>query len=128
MEPANDGAITLKPIGHAGEGSTIIMVAAVGDKVVLQFPKAVQWAAVDGQTAVSVGEAMARAAHKIRYGREPASNADVLAHEIKRRAVDEVRERLITRTILILRTMQEKNRRLDLQAAEVVDRILQEVT
>ena len=127
-EPRADTQISLRPIEQAGEGATVVAVGARNNQVTLQFPHPVEWAALDPQTAVNVAEAMARAAHRVRFGREPPANIDTLAEDIKRRTTDIVREKMINRTVLILRSLQEKGRRLDYQAAEVVDRILQEVT
>ena len=128
MAEVNDTQIVLKPMAEAGPGATVVAVGIRGGEVVLQFPANVQWATLDPQTAVNVGEAMARAAFEIRHGRQPRANVDVLAEEIKRRATDIVREKMINRTVLILRSLREKGKNEIYTATEVVDRILQEVT
>jgi hypothetical protein len=121
-------AIAIPPINKAGAGSTVVAIGIVGGEVVLRFPKDVGWCALDPQTAVNVGESMARAAYEIRHGRPPPPNADALADEIKRKATDIIRQKMINRTALILRNLQDRRADLNRQAVEVVDRILQEVT
>ena len=127
-EVTKDGAIVLRPLSEAGEGATIVAVADRNGAVVLQFPKAVQWCSLDPQTAVMVGEAMARAAHKIRTGREPPPNTDALANEIKRKATDMIRQMMIQRTLMIMTSMLKDRKPMGRIANEIVDRILMEVT
>lgn len=122
-----DGEIKLPVISNAGPGATVVAVGIKGSEVVLTFPTAVQWAALDPQTAVNVAEAMSRCGFEIRHGRPPRENAAVLQEEIKKRATDKVREVLINRTILILTSTVGK-KKLDYIAREIVDRCLQEVT
>lgn len=120
-------AIQIPAVSKAGAGSTVVAVGIVGAEVVLRFPKDVGWCALDPQTAVNVGEAMARAAYEVRHGRQPPPNADALADEIKRRATDIVREKMINRTVMLLRNFLERKPNLEYQAREIVDRVLQEV-
>lgn len=120
--------ITFKPLAQAGKGATACRVTAHSGLVILHFPHLVEWAGLDPQTAVMVGEQMARAAFTIRHGYEPRDNADVLQSEIKKKAIEQVRERMINRTVLMLRTFLEKKPPLEVQARELVDRMLQEAT
>ena len=100
-------------------GTTTCAVGERDGQVVLQFPESVQWAAFDPETARQIGEAMAKEAYTIRYGRQPQGKS-VLA--------DEVRQRLLNRATIIIRSLQEKGRMPGFIAMEVVDAILQEVT
>lgn len=123
-----DGQIQFKPLTQAGKGATACRVTAHERLVILHFPQPVEWVGLDPQTAVMVAEQMARAAFQLRHGYEPRDNADVLQSEIKKKAVEEVRQRMINRIVLMLRTFQENRPPVELQAREVVDRILQEAT
>lgn len=123
-----DGEITFKPLQHAGTGATACMVTSHAGLVVLHFPHSVEWAGLDPQTAVMVGEQMARAAFRIRHGYEPRPNADILQAEIKKKAIEQVRVRMINRSVLMLRTFLETKPPLEVQARELVEKILQEVT
>lgn len=102
-----------------GYGTTTVAVGDRGGQVVLSFPRPVQWAALDPETAAQVGEAMARSAYKCRYGLEPNTNASMIGSE--------VRTRLITRATHIIRSLQNKGKLPGVVAAEVVDTILSEV-
>ena len=132
MEPGGNGGgapvAALPPIEQAGPGATVVAVGIRNGEVTLQFPHRVGWVSLDPATAVLVAEAMARAGFQIRNGRPPRDNVDVLHGEIKRRAIDSVRQTMITRCTIILRQLLERGRKPEYMAAEVVDRILQEVT
>ncbi len=125
---ADDAAITFRPITEAGPGATVVAVGLRNGEVVLQFPEAVQWACLDPQTAVLVAEQMARAGYEARYGRPPPPNEDVLHAEIRKKVTDLLRETMINRFALMLKSMQSQRRNLNYQATELVDRLLQEVT
>ena len=120
-------AIEVPGITQAGPGATTAAVGIRDGQVVMQFPNAVQWLAVDPQTAVNIGEALARAGYEIRHGHQPPDNTAVLQEEIKRRATDMIRLSMITRSEIILRQLLERNRSLNYIATELVDRMLQEV-
>lgn len=123
-----DGEIQFKPLQQAGKGATACRVTAHSGLVILHYPHPVEWAGLDPQTAVMVAEQMARAAFAIRHGYEPRPNADILQAEIKKKAVEQVREHMINRAVLMLRTFLERKPPLEVQARELVDKILQEVT
>ena len=96
---------------------------AVGDRdghVVLQFPEAVQWAAFDPETARQIGEAMAKAAYKARFGVEPGN--------MKSQLVDQIRTRLHTSATHMIRSMINQRQLPGVIAQEVVDLVLREVT
>jgi hypothetical protein len=97
---------------------------AVGDRdgqVVLQFPEAVQWAAFDPETARQIGEAMAKAAYKARFGVDPGAN-------MKSQLVDQIRTRLHASATQMIRSMINKRDLPGVIAQEVVDLVLREVT
>ena len=120
-------AIEVPGVTKAGPGATTAAVGIRDGQMVMQFPNAVQWLAVDPQTAVNIGEALARAGYEIRHGHQPPDNTAVLQEEIKRRATDMIRLSMITRSEIILRQLLERNRSLNYIATELVDRMLQEV-
>lgn len=121
-------AIEVPGITQAGPGATTAAVGIRDGQVVVQFPSAVQWVGVDPQTAVNIGEAMARAAFEIRNGRPPRDDVGVLQEEIKKKATDILRASMITRAEIILRQLLERGRKPNYIATELVDRMLQEVT
>lgn len=120
-------AIEVPGITMAGPGATTAAVGIRDGRVVVQFPSAVQWVAVDPQTAVDIGEAMARAAFELRNGRQPRDNVAVLQDEIKKKATDALRKSMIRRSEIILRQLLERGRNHNYIATELVDRMLQEV-
>lgn len=121
-------AIEVPGITQAGPGATTAAVGIRNGQVVMSFPLAVQWVAVDPQTAVNIGEALARAGFEIRNGRPPRDNVAVLQEEIKKKATDMVRQSMIRRTEIILVQLLERGRKPTYIATELVDRMLQEVT
>lgn len=101
-----------------GKGTTTIAVGERNGQVVLQFPTEIQWCALDPETARQVGEAIARGAYEVRYGKAP-SRGSTLSLEI--------RGKLITRVQHIMRNLQELQRPPQYIASEIVDQILREV-
>ena len=99
-------------------GSTTCAIGNRDGQVILQFPQAVEWAAFDPETARQIGEAMAREAYTVRFGKSPDSKSII---------ADEVRTKLLNRATLIIRSLQEKNKLPGLIAMEVVDAILSEI-
>lgn len=102
------------------EGTTTVAVGDRDGQVVLQFPKAVSWAALDPETARQVGEAMARTAYKCRYGAEPdkASGSKI---------AEGVYQKLVKRVELVISSMQRKQKHPTVVASEVVDVVMREV-
>lgn len=100
-------------------GTTTCAIGNRDGQVIMTFPEAVEWAAFDPETARQIGEAMAREAYAVRYGRQPESKSVIS---------DEVRQRLMNRATIIIRSLQEKSRAPGFIAMEVVDAILSEVT
>ena len=95
---------------------------AVGDhegQVVLRFPEAVEWAAFDPETARQIGEAMARSAYKIAYGREAATGSVVN---------QQVLARLINQTTHLVKKLQDQGVKPAIIANEIVTLVLSEVT
>ena len=120
-------AIEVPGITQAGPGATTAAVGIKNGQVIMSFPLPVQWVAVDPQTAVNIGEALARAGFEIRNGRPPRDNAAVLQEEIKAKATDIVRLTMIRRVEIILPQLLERKRSWNYIATELVDRMLQEV-
>ena len=100
-------------------GTTTCAIGNRDGQVIITFPKAVEWAAFDPETARQIGEAMAKEAYSVRYGRKPQAKSVI---------AEEVRTRLLNRATLIIRSLQEKGKKPGFIAMEVVDAILSEVT
>lgn len=100
-------------------GADTVAIGERNGQVVLQFPNAVQWAAFDPEIARQIGEAMAREAYQIRYGKAPADGKSTIS--------EEVRMRLMTRVTHVIRSLQDKGKLPGFIAAQVVDTILSEV-
>lgn len=101
-----------------GDGTTTVAVGERDGQVILSFPKPIQWAAFDPETAAQIGEAIAKEAYQCRYGRK---------HESKSVIGEQVRMRLITRATHVIRSLQDKGKLPGVIASEVVDTILSEV-
>lgn len=94
---------------------------AVGERdgrVVLEFEQPVRWVQLDSQTAAMVAEEIARRSYAQRYGVQP-DRGKALATEL--------RNRMVARTMHVIRSTQEGRRSPDYVARAVVDTILAEV-
>ena len=100
--------------------TTNIAVGQREGRVVLQFQNSVEWIALDPDNAAQIGEAMARAAYEIRYGKVPDDTPSV----IKQQKVNVLYQRIEN----VLRSMARKNKTAKHIAHEVVDLVLAEIT
>jgi hypothetical protein len=108
-------------------GTTSVAIKDENGKVVLQFPEAVKWCELDPEMARQAAEAMARAAYRCKYRVDPPDNRSALAGEMRQRVTNQIRNELIARMALILKSLQDKGRAPHHMAAEVVDQLLARV-
>ncbi len=100
-------------------GATQVAVGEENGRVILRFPKAVEFAAFDPENARQVGEAMARAAYHLHTGRDAPAGRSALSAEL--------RMRLVTRATHIIRNLSDKKMLPGRIASEVIDSILSEI-
>ena len=99
--------------------SATVAVGNRDGKVVLEFPEALQWAALEPEQARLIAEAMAREAYTCFNGRPP---------DIKTSAIRQaIQQKLVNRVLLVMLNMQRRNRKPALIANELVDVVLREV-
>lgn len=104
-----------------------IYVSDDSGDVILRFAKPVDWAKFSPDEAFKVGEAIARAAHKARFGEEAPSDGSYLGQQIRARTTEQVRDKMIARVALLLKNMQNGNKTPGYWALQIVDSILAEV-
>ena len=102
------------------EGATTCAIGERDGLVIMNFPKEVQWAAFDPETARQIGEAIARQAYEIHTGLKADPGRSIIS--------EEKRTRLITRATHVIRSLQDSGKLPGFIAAQVVDTILAEVT
>jgi|SRR3989304_5890699 len=100
-------------------GATKVIVGEENGRVVLRFPKAVEFAAFDPENARQVGEAMAKAAYHLHTGLHATDGRSALSAEL--------RMRLVTRATHIIRNLTDKKILPGRISQEVVDSILSEI-
>jgi hypothetical protein len=108
-------------------GATTVGIKDENGKVVLVFPEAVKWCELEPEMARQAAEAMARAAYRCRYRTDPPDGRSALAGEIRQRVTKEIRNALVTRVALMLRSLQDRGRAPNAIAQEVVDTLLSRV-
>lgn len=124
--------IKMRPVTEvirAGEGAQGTALSIHQGMVILHFQKSVQWASFDPETARRVSEQMSRFAYEAHHGRKPsdAENQSFVAAGIKKRITKILREKMVNRTVMLLRNFIETKPALDYQAQEIVDHVLKEV-
>lgn len=110
-----------------GDGKTEIAVGDDEGSVIMRFPKPIGWARLDPQNAFEIGEAIARAAHRARFGTEPPSDSSYIGQQIRSRVTEQLRDKMVARTVLLLRNMQNSNKTPGYWALQIVDTIFAEV-
>lgn len=98
------------------EKATTLAVKDEGGMVLIEFPHPVRWCELDPETARQVGEFIARASYKARYGTAPPDGRSVIA-EAKR-------DRLVVRVAQVLRNLQDRGRSPKYSAQQIVDIVL----
>lgn len=108
-------------------GTKTVAIKDENGKVVLAFHQPITWCELDPEMARQAAEAMARAAYRCRYKVDPPDNRSALAGEMRSRITRQIRDDLVTRMALILRSLQDKGRAPHVIAAEMVDQLLSRV-
>ncbi len=101
------------------DGKTSVAVGEENGRVVLRFPKPIDFAAFDPENARQVGEAMAKAAYHLHTGKKAPDGRSALSAELKMR--------LVTRATHIIRNLTDKKVLPGRISQEVVDSILSEI-
>lgn len=101
------------------EGATTCAIGERDGLVILNFPKEVQWAAFDPETARQIGEAIARQAYEIHTGLKADPNRSIIS--------EEKRGRLIIRATHVIRSLMDSGKLPGYIAAQVVDTILADI-
>lgn len=103
-------------LATSGRGTTTVAVGDQKGNVVLQFPGAIEWCALDPSTAVQVSKAMIDAAVKC------GANVSIQAPPPKVPKL--VRERMIARAHMILRNKRESAENDAVMSERIVDTLL----
>ena len=113
----------------AGGGAQGSALSLHQGQVIIHFQKPCEWASFDPESARRFAEQMARYAYEARYGRKPddAETQSFLAQGIRRKLTKILREKMVNRTVMLLRNFAEKKPALGYQAEQIVDHVLKEV-
>lgn len=79
------------------------------------------------QSAFDLAEAMARTAHKARFGEYPPNDEGYLAQQIKARLTEQMRDKMVARVALMLTSMIRQDKTHGYMALQIVDSIFAEV-
>ena len=99
-----------------GEGTTQVAVGDREGQVVLQFPRPIQWAALDPQTAVQIAKAMMDAA--------PNCGMNIEIKLPKPVITEGMRTRMEARALMILNNKRDHTEKTPILARRMVDTIL----
>lgn len=98
-----------------------------GGKVVLQWHHICNRIDLDPQNAFDIAEALARTAHKARFGEDAPSDTNYLAQQIKSRLTEQMRDKMVARVALMLSSMIRQEKTHGYMAMQIVDSIFAEV-
>ncbi len=104
-----------------------ITVEPRGDKVVVQLSRSRTYFAMPAHQASVLAEQLARCAFQVHYQKPAADRGSELARQVKAKAVDEIRPRIIARVTQILRSMIHDKKEPTRIAEHVVDATLKEI-
>jgi len=116
MGNGNGEQFILPPPEQADEGKTEMAIQPEGGKIVMRFREPRHWVVFEPSNAVEIGKHLIDCA--------VACGANVTIQVPRREISREKRDRLVTRAILVLRSMTEKGRQPAHIARNLVDTIL----
>lgn len=127
-----DGEERMRPLREviaAGAGAQAAVLSIHQGKVVIHFQQLCEWMALDPETARKLSEDMARFAYEAHYGRAPtqAEAQSFLAQGIRKKLTKILRQKMVNRTVMLLRNFNETKPALGYQAEQIVDHVLKEV-
>ena len=102
----------------------------VGDengKVFVRFKDPVNVFLLDPQSAFEMGEQMAKAAHKARFGEDVPDDVNYLAQQVRLRVTEQMRDRKINRVAIMLNNFKEGTKTPGYWAQQIVDTILSDI-
>lgn len=109
------------------DGSVEMILGNEAGRVVLRFKEPMNFVAFDPQNAFRIGEAIAREAHRVKFGEGPPSDGSYIASQVKARITEELRDRLVTRVAVMLPSLLLANKSHGYLAMTIVDTVLAEV-
>jgi tRNA C32,U32 (ribose-2'-O)-methylase TrmJ len=106
-------------------GNIATAIKAHDGKVILMYHTPVREVVFDSQNALNLAHALARCSYEARYGKPPADEGNqLLAQQVRKKVTKEVREMLIKRVKLSLRSLSEQHRSPEYIATQLVDTVL----
>ena len=105
-----------------------IAVTRFEDSVVVHLSMFRDYFVLTPEQASSMGEQMAECAFEAHYDREAPDRGSELVRQVKAKAVDDIRPRLISRAAHIIRSLTEEGKSFEYIAEHAVDGVLKEVT
>lgn len=106
---------------------TKVAIDDKGGYVLWSFSRPTTNLELEPQKAFEIAEATARAAHRARFGTEPPSDGSYIAQQVRARVTEDLRSRMITRAVLMMRSMVNQERDPNYIAQQLVDTIFSEV-
>lgn len=111
-----------------GDGKTEVAIGIERGRVLMIFPKAIQWIGLDPENAIGIAGNMAKCAYEVKMN-TPADDVALsqIFGEIRKEVTREHRKTLVNRVILMMRSMEEQKRPPLYRAEAIVDQILSAV-
>ena len=124
--------IKMRPVTEVikgGSGAQGTALSLHQGMVVIHFQNPCEWASFEPESARRIAEQMSRFAYEAHYGRKPsdAENQSFIAQGMKKRITKILREKMVNRTVMLLRNFQETKPILGYQAEQIVDHVLKEI-
>ena len=106
-------------------GNVDIAMKVHGGKVSMMYHQPVREVAFEPQNALNFAHMMARYSYEATHGHPPQDEGhQLLAQQVRKKVTKEVRETLVNRVKLMLRSLNEQHRHPDYIATQLVDTVL----
>ena len=126
MSAERDGFAKSTP-EEVRRGKTNMMIGVEDGFVFVRYPQPMLAVVMEPQNAFDIGEQLARAAHRARFGEDPPDDRSYLANQIRERLTDEMRSRMINRVIILLNNRDTNPKTPGYWAMQIVDSVFNAV-
>ncbi len=109
------------------KGKTDLMIGEEHGKVFIRYPQPVEVVVMEPANAFNIGEAIARAAHKAKFGVDAPTDKSYIAEQVRLRVTEDMRDRKIARVSIMVNNAMNKEKTPGYWAAQIVDTLLADI-
>lgn len=127
MTNTPEGQFGVSTPEEVARGKTNMLVGDDRGHVFVRFPQPMTFLLMEPENAFHIAEAIARAAHKARFGTDAPTDRSYIAEQVRLRVTEEMRDRKITRVAVLVENAKRGGKTTGYWAMQIVDAILSDI-